>query len=354
MEGSVIRRTLPLAAAVLLGAISIPRAATAGDVALAEALFRQGRELMDKGDYAAACPKLKESFAQDEATGTLLALALCQEQAGQTASAWATYAEVVTRARRDGRADREQAALEQLQGLDPKLSRLTIEVDPSLLSVAGAVVKRDGLPIGTGAWGVASPVDPGVHVVEATAPGKRSWKASVTIKPVADAQVLKVPPLVDEVLPAPAPAPVSPPEPPRPPPTAVAEPAIVPADSAAPSTGRPLRTLGLVVGGAGIVGLGASGFFAIRAKNLDSESKDNNACDQNNACTWEGLSKRNDAVDAANAATIALVAGGVLTAAGVTLVLVGGSKDAKRIAARVEAKPSAGPGVAVMFVQGLF
>jgi hypothetical protein len=182
----VIRRTLPLAAAVLLGSIVIPRAATAGDVALAEALFRQGRQLMDKGDYAAACPKLKESFAQDEATGTLLALALCQEQAGQTASAWATYAEVVTRARRDGRADREQAALEQLQGLDPKLSRLTIEVDPSLLSVAGVVVKRDGLPIGTGAWGVASPVDPGVHVVEATAPGKRSWKASVTIKPVAD------------------------------------------------------------------------------------------------------------------------------------------------------------------------
>ncbi len=348
----MIRRTLRLAAAVLLGALSSPRAAAAGDVALAEALFRQGRALMDKGDYSAACPKLKESFAQDEATGTLLALALCQEMAGQTASAWATYSEVVTRARREGRADREQAALEQLQALDPKLSRLTIEVDASLASVPGAVVKRDGHQIGTGAWGVPSAVDPGEHVVLATAPGKRSWKATVTIKPVADAQVVEVPPLVDES--PPPPAPVSPPEPPRPPPPTIAKPVMLSANSAAPSNGPPLRTIGLVIGGAGIAALGVSGFFAIRAKNLDRESQDNNACDQNNTCTREGLSKRNEAVDAANAATIALVAGGVLTAAGVTLVLVGGSKDAKPTAARVEAMPSAGPGVAFVFARGLF
>ena len=49
------------------------------DVATAEALFREGKRLMEQKSFAAACPKLKESFAQDEATGTLLALALCHQ-----------------------------------------------------------------------------------------------------------------------------------------------------------------------------------------------------------------------------------------------------------------------------------
>src|SRR5204863_10189231 len=79
--------------------------AHAGDAATAEALFREGRALMEAGNYKAACPKLEESYAQDPATGTLLALGICQERAGLTASAWATYSDAATRAKRDGRAD---------------------------------------------------------------------------------------------------------------------------------------------------------------------------------------------------------------------------------------------------------
>src|SRR6478752_1211600 len=79
--------------------------AHAGDAATAEALFRDGRALMEAGNYKDACPKLEESYAQDPATGTLLALGICQEHVGKTASAWATYSEVATRAKRDGRAD---------------------------------------------------------------------------------------------------------------------------------------------------------------------------------------------------------------------------------------------------------
>jgi hypothetical protein len=334
-----------LSAAVLLAAVATSRGAMAGDAALAESLFRQGRELMEKGDYAAACPKLSESFAQDPATGTLLALAMCQEQAGQTASAWAGYAEVISRAKRDGRTDREQAARDHLQALDPKLSRLTIEVDASAASVPGLVVKRDGLPVGNGAWGASSPVDPGEHVVEATAPHKRAWKASVTIGGVSDSQTVKVPSLVDE--PAEGAAAAQPQASPAAPTAAMA-------DSAAPSTAPPLRTVGLVVGGAGIVGLGLSGYFGLHASSLNSDSKSGGHCDANNTCDATGLAKRNDAVSASNIATIALVAGGVLTAAGVTLFLVGGRKDAKADTARVEATPAVGPGVAAVLVRGRF
>src|SRR5262245_3713870 len=43
--------------------------AQASDPALAEALFQQARAEMSAGDYAGACPKFKESYRLDPATG---------------------------------------------------------------------------------------------------------------------------------------------------------------------------------------------------------------------------------------------------------------------------------------------
>lgn len=336
-----------MAFALSLAAISFPNGALAADPVLAESLFRQGRDLMDKGDYAAACPRLSESFAQEPATGTLLALALCHEQSGKTASAWAAFAGVVARAKSEGRADREEAAREHLRALDPKLSRLTIEVDPATASLPGLLVKRDGVAVGPGAWGAPSPLDPGQHVVEVTAPGKTSWRGTVSIGPTADSQVLRVPSLVDE----PGSAGAGVPEPDAA--SSLAEPA-EPSDNGAPSKTSTLRTMGLVIGGAGILGLGVSGFFALRTTSLNSESKSGGQCDADNQCDSAGLQKRNDAIRASNVATISLVAGGVLTAAGVTLFIVGGPKNARTDASHVEVTPTVGPGLAAMVLAGRF
>lgn len=338
------RRTLA-PSLVLAACMGFSRAAWAGDAALAETLFRDGRALMDKGDYAAACPKLKESFTQDPATGTLLALGMCQEQAGQTASAWVTFGEAATRAKRDGRADREEAARERMAALEPKLSRLTIDVDPSSASLDGLVVKRDGVAVGKPAWGSASPVDPGEHVIEATAPGKKPWKSAVTIGATADNQSVKIPALEEESGAARAVSPSAP---------AAATTGEAGVEPGAASEGFPLRTVGLVTLGAGIVGLGVGTIFALRASSLNSDSKTDNHCDANNLCDPTGLEKRNDAISAANVATIGFVAGGVLAAAGVTLFIVGAPKDAKADSARVEAAPAMGPGVAGMLVSGRF
>ena len=46
----------------------------------------------------------------------------------------------------------------------------------------GLQVTRDGTPLGRAAWGTLIPIDPGVHTVDATLPGKKPWHASVTIE----------------------------------------------------------------------------------------------------------------------------------------------------------------------------
>jgi hypothetical protein len=291
-----------IALVACLGASGI---AQARDVALAETLFRDGRALMDKGDYGAACPKLEESFNQDPATGTLMALAMCQEKAGRTATAWGTFMEVAVRAKRDGRTDREEAARERVQALEPKLSRMTIEVDAYGASVPGFVLKRDGTQIGRAAWGSASPVDPGNHEIEATAPGKKPWKTSVTVGAEKDARTVKVPALEDEHESA------------APPPAhgtlrgGIGTPAPAPRkESMEPPSSAGLggqKIAAIAAGGVGVVGLTVGSLFAL--KTISSKSDADKYCN-GGACTDpRGVTAGNDAHAAGNAATVGMVIG---------------------------------------------
>src|SRR5688572_6405870 len=143
--------------------------AEAYDSAGAEVLFREGKQLMNEKDYAAACPKLAESYRLDPATGSLLALALCYERAGKLASAWVAYTDAAARAKREGQTDREQGAKARARELEPKLARLIVNVEAP--DTPGLEVTRDGVQLGAAALGSAIPVDHGEHVVEARAPG---------------------------------------------------------------------------------------------------------------------------------------------------------------------------------------
>jgi hypothetical protein len=91
-------RTLAVGAAALVVALGARSASAApsDDAATAEALFEDGRRLMQEGDYASACPKLAASYKIDvalgnPALGTILNLAVCHERSGQTATAWIEY-----------------------------------------------------------------------------------------------------------------------------------------------------------------------------------------------------------------------------------------------------------------------
>jgi hypothetical protein len=198
---------LALAGLLLLSTTpTVPARAERAAIADAEALFREGKRLLEQHDFAHACPKLAESVRLDPATGALLALALCHEGEGRNATAWAEYGEVAARAAAEGRHDREEAAREKRKLLEPKLATMTITVSVEDRALAGFGVRRDGMEIGSPSWGLAIPVDPGIHLVEATAPDHHAWRRSMTVG-AEERQQISIPRLA-EMPPAPTTAPV--------------------------------------------------------------------------------------------------------------------------------------------------
>jgi hypothetical protein len=146
----VIRRALPsivfaLAATwpALARAQATPAPVTPGsDVAQAEALFNEAKELRDAGRFAEACPKFAESRRLGPGIGVTLHLADCYEKVGKTQSAWTEFrnAEKLAREREDKRAD---VASARAQALEPRLNRLTLVV-PVAAGQAGPEVIFDG------------------------------------------------------------------------------------------------------------------------------------------------------------------------------------------------------------------
>jgi hypothetical protein len=204
------RKRSALFVALVLAAATprFAQAQTETRTAVAEALYRQARDLMAAGKYDEACPKFAESQRLDPATGTLLNLAACHEKQGKLASAWIEYSDAMVAARRDAREDRVDYARERVAELEPKLSRLTIVLAADA-DVPGLALELDGASIGRAVLGAATPVDPGEHQVRASAPGKKPQIFSVQIAAVADQQSLTVGRLEDAPPEAPAAAPVA-------------------------------------------------------------------------------------------------------------------------------------------------
>jgi hypothetical protein len=265
--------------------------------AQAQVLFDEGKRLMDAENYTAACPKLAESQRLDPGNGTLARLATCHEKQGRTATAWSEFAELVTSAQRAGQADRERFARQRIAVLEPRLSRLTIVVPADVATIAGLVVQRDAIAVGVAAWGVGIPVDPGDHTVEASAPGKQTWSTHVAIGAANDSRQVAVPALAAAFVQAV--------------PVAAAEPAPAPpaaADARADAGSRSTqKTWGLIVGAAGIVGLGVGSYFGVQALSGSSQAKQ--TC-PNAACAAPGaVQQNNDAKTDARIADVGFAVG---------------------------------------------
>jgi len=321
---------------------------SASDKAAAEALFDQGRKLLAQGNYAGACRRLEQSQHIDPGIGTLLYLADCYEKSGRTASAWATFREAASEARAEGQGSRAQAGSDRADKLEAKLSKLAVKVAPETRSIDGLQIKRGTHVVRPGLFGVLIPVDPGTISVEASAPGYAPWKKSVKVGAQADRVTVTVPPL-SKTAPAaptklpPADTPPTPAPAPRPAPVPLAPP---PADTGTP--GSTQRTLGLVVGGAGVVGIGIGSFFGLKAIQKNNDAKD--LCPANHCTSQEGVTLTDDAKSAATISNIAFGAGAAVLATGVVLYLTAPSAES----ASLRLQPSVGRAGVGMSLGGRF
>lgn len=302
---------------------------TPEDKALAEALFQDGRKLIDAGQIADACPKFAESQRLDPSAGTLLNLAICHEKEGRTASAWAELKEAASMSESAGKADRAEFARKRAAELEAKLSRLVLEV---AAPAPGMVIRLNGKDLSVAAAaGTGMPVDPGKHTVEATAPGKKPWSQSVLIEPGQSTKRVEIPALED---------------PPRapPPPKENKNPGPKEKVTAPPPDGggASLRTLGFVAGGVGLVGLGVGSVFGVmtlsRAGDVDE------GCQQN-GCSADEVALNDKAYTSATISTIAFGAGLAFLGAGAALVILSGpspseaSASAKKTASQLWLSP---------------
>lgn len=276
------------------------------DPAAAETLFREGMTLLDAGRYSEACQKLTDSHRLDPASGTLLAVALCHEKEGKTATAWAEYIEAGNLARRDGRADRAASAQKRAAELETKLSRLTISVAPATRPLAGLEIKRDGQLVPASAIGSALPVDPGEHVIEASAPGKRPARVAVSLGADGDQKTADVPELADAR------------QAPSPPAATSSRPAPEPGGM------HPRRTIGFIVGGVGLASVAVGGLFGLRAISKADESRDR--CPTSRCADPSAIELNDDAASAATMSNVLIGVGAVGLAAGAFLVLTAPSR----------------------------
>jgi hypothetical protein len=187
---------LTLLAALAACAWSAPARAQAGNAALAESLFREGKRLSNERKFAEACPKFAESYKLDPGLGTLLNLAICHESEGKPATAWAEFSEASSRAKREGDSDRAQLADEHVRALEPKLSHVSITLSPGA-AVPGLIIKFDSRELASAALGLPIAVDPGKHVVEASAPGKEASTQAFDTPSTATKLAVTVPVLKD-------------------------------------------------------------------------------------------------------------------------------------------------------------
>lgn len=301
------------------------------NAAHAEALFKEGKDLLAQKKYDAACPKLAESARLDPGSGTLLALGLCYEAQGKFASSWGAYVEASAAARRDKRDDREKAANGKAAEVEKKVSHVTFDVDAATAGLRGFELRLDGTVLGSAGWSNA-PVDPGEHTVEVSAPGKTPFSTTFTAGAVADKKQVQLAALAD------APVAVAP----------AGGPGVVTPD--APSTsGATQRIIGFSVGGVGLVLAGVGTIFGIQALSKSSDVK--SVCSLQRCTDPAAVAKNEEAKTAADISTVTLSLGAAAVVAGLVLVFTA-PKGPSPTALHVT--PAVGPGVAGLTFGGAF
>jgi len=333
---------------IAVAAAALPRAAIAQPATAsveAEALYQRGHALLKAGKTAEACDAFDASLRVEASTGTLLNLARCREESGQLATAWALFLRAASSAQNEGARARAAEARRRAQSLEPRLSQLTLSV-PEASRISGLEVTRDGQPIDPLLWNQGVPLDGGVYVIEAKAPGNEAWSTRVTVPAEGGRVSVEVPrfkslsELASGEPPAAAPASDEP--------RAAARPAAA-ARAAAPTPGR-WTTLRFAAAGSAVVGvaaIAAGAWFGAAAS--DAAERANALCPTGACSDPEGLRLADESRSKALTANVSFAVGGAAVVGAAVLWFLGAPDDPddRRTLALVPVMSASASGLAV-------
>ncbi len=306
-------------------------------------LFAEAREAFVAGDYATACPKYEEVVRLKPGLGARIGLGDCYRAQGRLSKAWETYKavvdevpEVVKRAKgfteQSKAQKRGDEARARITEIEPKIGWIVVVVPEAAAALPNLTVHLDGMVLAREKFGVRLPVDRGEHVIDAGAPGKKTWGKSVAMGEGAELSVT-LQPLEDDVPPVKTDPVV------KPPPNEIT-PAIVPVsgnkpppDTKGPEVGQKndffstQRIAGLSIGVVGLGAVVAGSVLGLRAIEKRDASVVDGHCTVN-SCDDIGLPLRQASYDAGNVSTGLFIGGGVALAAGVALFLTAPKRPA--------------------------
>jgi len=329
---SVNLRILLTSAWILLSSTALAQQVDDRARGAARALAEDGVSALQSGDVNAAVDKLERAYqiVRLPAVGLWSARALAK--AGRLVSAAERYNEVTRwSGAPDPKQDQAKAdAAKERDELLPRVPSVTLTIEGG--SANDVKVTLDGEPVLAALIGTAQPVDPKHHVAKAT-------RGSDVIEQqfdIAEGQKLNVALKFGAHGATPAatamPAPAT---------EATAGPPLAPAADTQADKGPPgsrLRTIGLVVGGVGVVSAIVSGVFTASALSKKSDSE---AFCNGGACTdVRGVAALDDARSAGNIATITGIAGIALIGTGAVLFFTAPSSGGSTVAFGTKYEPS--------------
>lgn len=346
MRKGLRHQSVVLALAVTAGAVGFTPNAFAqneADKATARQLGLDGDAALASKDFKTAEDKCKRADALFHAPTLMLCLARAQAGNGHLVAAQENYNRIL---REGAPAGSPPAFVKAVADARKEVDEVSSRIAEVVVQVTGAdnpSVTLDGQPFSNAALGVKRPVDPGDHVVKATAPGYKPGEAHFNVVEAGDAtasiELQKDPnaPVASAGQSGQTPGPNSGPGSPVEPPPA--------GSTGGGSLNKTLGYAALGVGAAGVVVGGIFGVLAIGAHGSLADECQNGTCDSTkdgdvSSYHTKGL-----------VSTIGFVVGGVGLAAGAVLILTAPKSHAEAhvglgAGQRTFISPYVGPGSA--------
>jgi hypothetical protein len=300
-------RTVSVASVFVLAALTA-RPAFAGNAAAAEALFNRARLAMDAKDYDTACQRFAESNRLDPAVGTELNLGVCEAARGRVATAWELFHAAYEKLEPGDQ--RREYARSHADALEPRLPKLTLTLASG--APQDTTVHEGDANYSGAAFGLPLPVDPGKHTLVITAPGHDPRSVEIELAEGKEAVLEVAPGAPNEAAASGA--------------AMAATPASADGERAARK--KDTRTIGWIIGGVGVAGLGVgavAGGLALGKKSITD--KECNSATQ--VCTQKGKDAASAGRTLALVSTVGWIAGALGVGAGAYFILTSGPHGEK-------------------------